>query len=196
MVSKNRQEIVNFSNPDGSRLDVGEYTGIIKAEEWTELSEVEGVRFRTWKYEEVDAEIVDGALIEINPGCRTPVQFVETDHIFEEIVQSGEFLLIHLGPEGLLVYGYDSSEEISFTMQAVKGEIMCLYALKKNDKPGEVIEYERPGFSSAKLTSVEKETREIGGLIIPAEFWKLIEMLDSGLENDLPVDVFDLQEEI
>jgi len=41
---------------------------------------------------------------------------------------------------------------------------MCLYVMKENAEPGEIIECEQPGFSSAKLVSVPEGTAEIGEL--------------------------------
>ncbi len=197
MSKSNEKRKINFDDLSGSDLSTGEYSGKITAEGWTELAEVRGVRFRTWKYEDVDADIVDGALVEIQPGCRTPVQYVETNHVFEENIQYGKFLLIHLDPEGLSVYKYDSSiEDVSFALRVVQGEIMCLYVLKDSIRPGEVIECEHPGFSTAKLQTVEKGTVKIGDLDIPSEFWQLIAALDEGREDELPIGVLDLAGEI
>src|SRR3989344_1448124 len=197
MADSKKQGGINYAIPDGAEFGAGEYSGAIKASEWTELTEVKGVRFRTWQYEEVDSAMVDGALVEIQPGCRTPVQYVESDHVFDENIQAGKFLLIYLNSEGLSVYKYDSSvEEVSFTLRVGKGEIMCLYMLKENDEPGEVIECEQPGFRSAKLLTVETGTEKVGELNIPSEFWELIRLLDEGQESDLPVDILDLQDMI
>ena len=197
MSKSNEERRINFDDPDGSDLGTGKYSSRITAEEWIELAEIKGVRFRAWKYEVVDADTVDGALVEIQPGCRTPVQYVETDHVFEENIQYGKFLLIHLDSEGLSVYKYDSSiEDVSFALQVVRGEIMCLYVLKDSIRPGEVIECEQPGFSTAKLQTVEKGTEKIGNLNIPSEFWQLIAALDEGREDELPIEVLDLAGEI
>src|SRR3990167_3786485 len=186
MADSKKEGGINFANPNGAEFGAGEYSGAIEASEWTELTEVKGVRFKTWKYEEVDSAMVDGALVEIQPGCRTPVQYVETDHVFEENIQYGKFLLIHLDSEGLSVYKYDSSiEDVSFALQVVRGEIMCLYVLKDSIRPGEVIECDQPGFSTAKLQTVEKGTEKIGNLNIPSEFWQLIAALDEGREDEL-----------
>lgn len=192
--SENR---INFESPNGSEVANEDFSGKIVTSEWTKLTEVKGVRFKIWKYENVSDEIVDGALVEVTPGCRTPVQYVETDHIFDENIQQGKFLLFHINQDGLSVYKYDSSiEEVSFSLQVHKGEIMCLYVMKENDKPGEVIECEQPGFSLAHLITVPEGTAKIGTLDIPNEFWTAIKMLDNGSEESLPVDILDVGEEI
>lgn len=188
---------IDFENPHGSIIASEEFSGPIIASEWTAIEAVKGVRIRTWKYENVSEEIVDGALVEVMPGCRTPVQYVETDHTFDENIQQGKFLLFHITPDGLAVYKYDSSnEEISFSLQVHKGELMCLYALKENDNPGEIIECEQPGFSLAKLVTVPEGATKMGDLEIPDEFWKAIKMLDEEVEGELPVEILDMEEEM
>ena len=193
MSSKDR---IDFDNPTGNAIAHDEFSGEIVAGEWTALEGVKGVRFRIWKFKEVSDEIVDGALVEVTPGCRTPVQYVETDHVFNENIQSGKFLLFHLTNDGLSVYKYDSSEDVSFSLQVHQGELMCLYVMKESEKPGEIIECEKPGFSLAKLVTVPVGTVQMGELTIPDKFWKAINMLDEGVEDDLAVDIFDLNEEI
>ena len=185
---------IDFENPGGVSWGSEKHSGPIEAGNWVDLKE--GVRYRPWKYENVNAEEVDGALVEIQPGSRTDVQYVETDHLFEEYPQEGKFLLIYLNQErGLEVYKYDASiEGVSFSLQAEKGDAMCIYALRENTPPGEVIECEEPGFSSANLVSIEVGTRRIGDLEIPVSLWQIITMLDEGIE-DLPVDIIDLSEE-
>jgi hypothetical protein len=195
-MSNTTENKIDFDNPNGSEFSTGDYSGHIKTGEWIELSEVKGVRYRTWKYEEINSELVDGALVEIQPGCRTPVQYVETDHVFEENFQKGKFLVIKIDTEGdLVVYKYDSALG-QLTLEVEKGEIMCLYAIKENDEPGEVIECEQPGFSTANLVTVKDNTEKIGDLEIPNVFWQLIRSLDNGMENDLPINVVDLSEEM
>ncbi len=192
----NKENRIDFEKPDGSEISGEEFSGKIVASEWTTLPDVEGVRFKAWKYENVSDEIVDGALVEVMPGQRTPVQYVETDHVFDENIQRGKFLLLHLTKEGFSAYKYDSSiEEVSFSLQIHQGEVMCLYVLKENAEPGEIIECEQPGFSLANLVTVEQDTKQIGDLIIPDEFWQTIKKLDNGDENDLPINIVDISEE-
>ncbi len=195
MITKENR--INFEIPNGSIIANEKFSGPIVASEWKTIEGVSGVRYKEWRYEEISSEIVDGALVEVMPGYRTPVQFVETDHVFDENIQQGKILLFHLTSDGLSVYKYDSSvEEVSFSLQVHQGEIMCLYALKENDKPGEIIECEQPGFSLAKLLSVPEGAERMGDLDIPPEFWKAIRLLDEGVEDELPIDVFDVSEEI
>lgn len=194
-MANGQKEKIDFNQPEGTLWAAEEFTGEIAAEDWTELTEVKGVRFRTWKFAKVDSEIIDGALVEVQPGCRTPVQFVATEHTFDEVIQTGKMLLLYLTDDGLSVYRYDSSvENVSFTLRVGQGEIVCLYALKENTSPAEVVETERPGFASAKLLTVETGTKKMNDLVIPEEFWQLISALDAGKEGALPVKVLDLNE--
>ncbi|KKT35273.1 MAG: hypothetical protein UW35_C0015G0011 [Candidatus Collierbacteria bacterium GW2011_GWF2_44_15] len=188
---------IDFEDPNGSELVTENYAGKIVTSEWRVIEGVKGIRYREWRYENVSAEIVDGSLFEVVPGCRTPVQYVETNHVFDENIQTGKFLLFLLKADGLKVYKYDSSiEEVSFSLQVHQGEIMCFYALKENKEPGEMIECEQPGFSLANLVTVTEGTTRMGKLEIPEVFWKALKMLDEGTEEDLPLDVFDVSDEI
>ena len=193
----NQENKINFESPDGSVIASEEFSGPIVVSEWTTIEGVLGVRFKTWKYQDVSAEIVDGSLIEFMPGSMTEPQYVETDHVFDENIQQGKFLLFHITSDGLAVYKYDSSvKEVSFSLQVNQGELMCLYALKENDQPGEIIECEQPGFSLAKLVTVSEGAEIIGDLKIPPEFWQARKMLKEGIEDNLPVDILDMSEEI
>ena len=188
---------IDFEDPNGSELVTENYAGKIVTSEWRVIEGVKGIRYREWRYENVSAEIVDGSLFEVVPGCRTPVQYVETNHVFDENIQTGKFLLFLLKTDGMEVYKYDSSnEEVNFSLQVHQGEIMCLYALKENKEPGEIIECEQPGFSLANLVTVTEGTTRMGKLEIPEVFWKALKMLDEGTEEDLPLDVFDVSDEI
>jgi len=192
-----REGGIDFENPNGSIVGSEEFSGPITASEWTTLEGVEGLRYKTWKYKDVSGEIVDGALVEVMQGHRTPVQYVETDHVFDENFQQGKFLLFHITPEGLDAYQYDSSEDVSFSLQVHQGEIMCLYVLQDSEQPGEIVECEQPGFSSANLVTVPEGTTKMGELDIPGEFWRAIKMLDGGvegIENILPNDILDMNE--
>ena len=187
---------INFENPIGAVINTGEFTGEIEAGDWEEISD--GVRFKKWKFKDVSEEIVDGALVEITPGHRTPVQFLETDHVFEENIQSGKFLVIYVDESGdLSVYKYDASiEPASFSLNVNKGEFMSIYALKENTTPGEVVECEQPGFISAKLITVDLNDTEIGGKPIPQELRDLIRKLDHGEKSDILDEATDINEEI
>lgn len=194
-MANGQKEKIDFNQPEGTLWETEGFAGEIAAGDWTELPGVKGVRFRTWKFAGVNSEIVDGALVEILPGCRTPVQFVASEHTFDEVIQTGKMLLLYLTQDGLSVYRYDPSvEDVSFTLRVGPGEIMCLYSLKENTSPAEVIETERPGFASAALLTVESGAKKINDLVVPEEFWQLISALDAGKEDDLPVDVLDLNE--
>ena len=186
---------IDFNDPNGSTIVHGDYSGEIVADEWTVVSE--GVRFRSWKFKNADAKEIDGALVEIMPKRRTPVQYLETDHVFQENFQKGKFLIFRITSEGIEAYKYDSAvEEVSFSLEVNKGEIVCMYALEENDGPGEIVECEQPGFISAKLTTVADNATQIGDLTIPDEFWKAIKMLDEGREEGLPVDILDMSDPV
>ena len=87
-------------------------------------------KIQNLKYEDLSDEIVDGAWLS-NARTQNTRQYVETDHVFDENIQQGKFLLFHITAEGLAVYKYDSSiEEISF-LQVHRGELMCLNVLKE-----------------------------------------------------------------
>ena len=192
-----KEKGVDFENPDGSVITSGEFSGPIEASEWKTIEGVVGVRYREIKIAGVSDEIIDGALVEVTPGHRTSVQYVESNHVFDENIQLGKFLLFHITPDGLSVYKYDPSiVEVSFSLQVHQGEIMCLYVLKENDEPGEIIECEQPGFKLANLVTVPKGTTKIGELEIPTEFWEAIKMLDEGIEDSLPVEILDMAGEI
>lgn len=187
---------IDFENPNGTEYS-GRHSGRLKAGEWKKLEGIEGVRFKEWQLEGVNGETFDGAFVEMRPGFRTHVQYVESDHYFEEDFQKGKFLVIKIDKENdLVVYKYDAdSMGMYMTLQAEQGEIMCIYALKDNEVPGEVIESETPGFSSAELVTVPDNAEQIGDLKIPRVFWDLIHKLDRHDETDLPVEVVDLAEE-
>ena len=188
---------IDFENPDGSQFASGDHEGEIVAEDWVSQEGVEGVRYRTWKFKDVSDEVVDGALVEVQQGRRTPVQYVETAHEFQENIQSGRFLLFHVTPDGMAAYRYDSElSDASFFLEVIQGELMCLYVMKDSPVPGEVIECERPGFSSANLQTVPPGTARVGDLEIPPEFWEAIWMLDNGHEVNLPFTICDVNEEI
>jgi hypothetical protein len=193
---ENKEGKIDFNNPDGSVINTGDYSGEIAAGEWQEIAD--GVRCRTWEYKDVSKETVDGALVEIMPGHRTPVQFVESDHVFEENFQTGKFLVIYIDQENdLSVYKYDASiEPASFSLNVNQGEFMCIYALKENNEPGEIIECEQPGFISAKLATVDLSMSEIGGKQIPKLLREVIEKLDNKEEDDLPIEIVDVNEEM
>lgn len=186
---------IDFSKPDGSQFSSGEHGGEIIASDWQAIEGASGVRFRTWKFTEIDDRIVDGALVEIQSGYHTPVQFVETAHTFEEIFQQGNFFILHLTPDGLSVYQYHADDNSSFTLQVNQGEAMCLYT-SSHGEVGEVIECEQPGFSTAKLLTIPNGAESFQGLAIPPEFWQVLSLLEHGDEESIlgVVDVVDINE--
>ena len=186
---------IDFENPNGAEIVFDSFRGRIKASEWKTIEEAPGVRSREWMFEDIESEIVDGALVEVSQGHRTPIQYLETDHKFEENIQAGEFLVFQIDGGGLSVYQYKTDSEVSFALETHKGEIMCLYVLKESGVRGEIVECERPGFSSAKLVTVPHRSKRMEETEIPDNFWVAIEMLDKGIEENLPVEIMDLNEE-
>jgi len=60
-----REKLIDFDKPSGTNLGFGDFSGEIETSEWTPLTDVGGVRYRTWKYKEIDDSTVDGALVEV-----------------------------------------------------------------------------------------------------------------------------------
>lgn len=183
MTEEDKTRGIDFSNPDGSTYSIGDHSGEIATSEWNTIEGVSGVRFRTWKFAELDESIVDGALVEIQPGNHTPVQFVESAHVFSENFQKGTFYVLHLTREGLTVYHY-LADGNSFTLEVSQGEAMCLFTSNKGEV-GEVIECEQPGFSTAKLPTIPFGTETFQGLAIPNDFWRVLSALKSGNEDEV-----------
>jgi hypothetical protein len=141
----------------------------------------EGLKWRTWKFEDTDASKKDGALAEINPGKRTPLELVEADKIFSEVPLEGELVFLHLDNQNnISAYHFDSKrpKDNSFVFEVIKGEVFCLIAL--GQKPAEVLEYEEPGFTESDLKLIDAGTKEVYGRSIPDELWEMIEQLERG----------------
>lgn len=190
-----QKRTIEYANQGKTRITAKGFTGEIKtAPEWTQLTDK--VRFRTWEFEGVSPDEKDGALIEISPGGRTPVQLVESKTTFFEVPQKGKLLFLFVDPEGnFSVYRFNSlrDKDNSFMFRVPKNCFMSCYALKENQEPCEVIEYEEPGFSKSKLTDVGLGTESVNGHIVPKELWEVIRQLEGGEEN-LSVSILDLNE--
>ena len=175
---------VDFSNQDRTKVSARGYEGDIEYTEWEEV--VPGVRCKTWEFKDVDASEKDGALIEIQSGVRTPIQYVETDKaVFNEVPLKGKLIFVSLSPQGeLSAYKVDmNQDDNSYMMEVKKGWLMSWYACK--DQPAcEVLEYEEPGFSQIKLPTVETGVKQIGNTPIPDKFWQLIKQLEQGIEDN------------
>ena len=123
-------------------------------------------------------EQMDGAEILIEPGYRTPVQYVGSEHIFNEIRQSGRLIFLTVDPDGNFSrYVLDEDNAGSYMFVMEKGWTMCWIASKNQQKSAEVLEFEEPGFASAELVTVEYGATEINGQPIPSEFWHAIKVL-------------------
>ncbi|MCJ7804898.1 hypothetical protein MUP35_04175 [Patescibacteria group bacterium] len=190
-----QKRTIEYANQEKTEMTAKGFTGEIKAApEWTQLTDK--VRFRIWEFEGVSPDEKDGALIEISPGGRTPVQLVESNTTFFEVPQKGKLLFLFVDPEGnFSVYRFNSlrDKDNSFMFRVPKNCFMSWYALKENQEPCEVIEYEEPGFNKSKLTDVGLGTESVNGHLVPKELWEVICQLEGGEEN-LSVSILDLNE--
>jgi len=153
----------------------------------------EGLNWRTWKFEDLDASEKDGALIEIKPGKRTPVELVESDKVFSEVPVDGESVFLHLDNQGKIsAYHFDSKRprDNSFLFEAAKGETFCWVAL--GQETTKILEYEEPGFKESDLKLIDSGTKEVSGKVIPDELWKMIEQLEKGKIKDTVVPILEL----
>lgn len=187
---RERDIIINPETPDvitrgyrGRILfygELGEYPGYDK------------LRWRTWKFENVPASERDGALIEIDPDGRTPVELVVADKVFSEVPLEGKLIFLHINPEGKIsAYRFDSSKGSHFQFELGQGEIFCWIA-PKQEEPAKVLEYEEPGFTESDLKLIEAGTAEVDGRKIPDEFWTMLEQIETGETENTPVPITDL----
>lgn len=151
------------------------------ADDWQKANE--STQFRTWAMEGIPDEGMDGALIEIQPGGRTPVQFVRSETTFWEVPYSGKLTLLLVSPKGELeMHHFDSNqEEASYMYVAQQGWTMCWLAHRHQDSPTHIIECEIPGFKSADLPTVPFGVNEFDGNPLPREFWAVIQAHHGGV---------------
>jgi hypothetical protein len=153
--------------------------------EWDNVSD--GVRCRTFAFKGTPADEVDGAFVEILPGHRTPVQLVNSEHTFNETPFGGKLIIFRVNSGKLLIETFDPNKDIEGenTYSVGKDDLMFWYCLSDQDVVGEVIEHEIPGFSSADLPTITKESDILKGRQIPEVFWKIVEMVDNGEEKKM-----------
>jgi hypothetical protein len=162
--------------------NLGEYAGYLK------------LRWRTLKFTDIDASEKDGALIEIDSGGRTPVEFVEADKTFSEVPLTGSLIFLHLDAQGIIsLYHFDSKREKdkSFLFDVKKGELFCWVALNQ-EKTTKILEYEEPGFTESDLKLVDVGIKEISGKKIPDEYWKILEQLERGMTERVTIPIVEL----
>lgn len=184
-----RERDIDFTDASRSNIRARGHEGEI---EYFDKGEFPGVHFKDWKFKGIDSSEKDGALIEVNPGARTPVQLVEADKTFSDVPLTGKLTFLHMDVEdNLRIYRFDSSrdEDKSYLFEIGKGEIMCWFASIKQNKPAELMEYEEPGYSPSDFTNIEPGTTEVSGRKIPAHFWEIVRALqEEKLENiTLPI---------
>ena len=145
-----------------------------------------GVEFITFTLEGVDPAIADGAKIRIPAGTRTLVQCNKSETEFSEVPQSGRLLFLSVSPKGEFFMDYfETAERDNSKLKGRirQGWMMCWYALK-GQSDSFVLEYEKPGFSSAELPTVETGANSFNGIPIP-EFWATVKALDNGREAEV-----------
>lgn len=187
-----RERNVDFTDASRARIKARGREGEI---EYFDKGVFPGVHFKDWKFKDIDASERDGALIEVDPGARTPVQLVEADKVFSDVPLNGRLTFLHMDAEdNIRIYRFDSSREQdkSFLLEISKGEIMCWFASPKQDKPAELMEYEEPGYSPSDFTNIEPGTSEVSGRKIPAHFWEVVRALQEEKFEDIALPIVDL----
>lgn len=181
------ENLITYKDPERNIITAKGFSGRVKySENWEIIPGYEKLRFRTWQFEDVDASIKDGAQIEIQPGGRTPVQFVKSENTFYETFIKGKLLFLMVSPEGkLFVDSFDSSvHKVSYTLEVPKGYLMCWLSSNNQENPAEVLEYEEPGFSTVELPTVPDDALIFEGQTIPQEFWDIIHKFESGIDPE------------
>lgn len=160
-----------------------------------EYSGYPGLSWKTWKFEDLDASEKDGALIEIQPGKRTPVELVIADKVFSEVPLKGELVFLHIdNRNNISAYHFDSKrpKDNSFLFEVAEGEIFCWIATGR--KTAEVLEYEEPGFTDSDLKLIDSGTKEVSGRKIPDELWEMIRQLEKGEIKNTIIPVLELSD--
>jgi hypothetical protein len=156
--------------------------------EWETVTE--GVRCRTIAFKETPVNEVDGAFVEILPGYRTPIQLVRSDHVFTEAPFGGDLSLFHVDSSGnFKITKFDPNLMIDgeIAIEVKKGDLMFWYCDVESLALGEVVEYEIPGFNSAELPTVDKHSAELKGTVIPDDFWKAADLINSHNYSELKI---------
>lgn len=154
-----------------------------------------GLSWRTWKFEDTDASKKDGALIEINPGKRIPLELVEANKIFSEVPLEGELVFLHLDNQNnISAYRFDSKRprDNSFLFEVSKEEAFCW--ITTGQKTAVVLEYEEPGFTDSDLKLIDSGTKEVSGRKIPDELWTMIEQLERGEIKHTVIPILELSD--
>ena len=186
---------MDFSDPSRTRVKARGYEGQIEYFAPETFPGVTGVRFKDWRFKDIDKKIKDGALIEIDPGARTPVQLVEADKVISDVPLSGKLLFVHVDLEdNIRIYHFDSNGEnaSSYLFEFSKGEIVCWLASAEQSKPAEFMEYEEPGYTSADFTNIEPGTEVVSGRRIPAGFWETLGALEKGDLEGVTIPIVEL----
>lgn len=163
-----------FVHPEDSEIQVGGWTRKINIDPSPQTYEgYPGLSWKTLTYEGIGGENEDGALIEPEPGARTPVELVATDTVFLEVPIQGRLTLLSLDPAGnVYVDSFDQSRsQASYAMVMEKGWIFCWFADKDQTDPAQVLETEKPKFKEGDLPIIPPDTAEFNGRKIPQRFW-------------------------
>lgn len=154
-----------------------------------------GLKWGTWKFKDTDASVRDGALIEIEPGGRTPLEQVKANKVFSEVPMAGELVFVHMDTGGRVsAYHFDSKRERdnSFLFEVSPGEAFCWVAL--GNVMTEILEYEEPGFAESDLRLIHFGTTEVSGRRMPSDLWTMIKQLERGQIKDTVVPISDIGE--
>lgn len=176
-----------FVHPDRSEIQVGGWTRKINIDPNPQTYEgYPGLRWRTITYEGIEGENEDGALIELEPGARTPVELVATDTVFLEAPIQGQLTLLSLDPAGnIYVDSFDQSQDqASYAIVMEKGWIFCWFADKDQTDPAQVLETEKPKFKEGDLPIVSYKAAVFNGYPIPEKFWHEFDHL---VEENSPI---------
>lgn len=171
-------------SPDKQRITVAGKEFNVQFDEWNPWHG-EGFRWRTYKYEGVDAQISDGAEIEIKDRGRTVVQaFVpkrngEVEFYWEQ-PRDGNLTMLHTDENGKVLVEHFDNETLSKRMIVMKpGMLMCWFGGKTKNGVSHVLESEYPGFDENDLQTVQLHEKQIGAIVIPDEFWAQFDILEA-----------------
>ncbi|HVZ12100.1 MAG TPA: hypothetical protein VG965_03650 [Patescibacteria group bacterium] len=179
-MSARTERMVDFYDASRQTIVLSEQIHDISYGIWAEAAR--GVRFQPWTIDGVDEMERDGALIQIDPGHRTPLQYIESDTTMYEVPLKGKLLLLSVSPEGRFSIDDFNSEisSSSYMYELKKGSYLCWYASPDQTEPAEVLEYEEPGFKASKLLTVGPGiNRGFGGHPIPGDLRTALEVLDE-----------------
>lgn len=160
---------------NGDTLDFNQSVGnLLYEDKWTDLPHQ--TKFMKWQMENVDPDKFDGAVIEIQPGGRTPVQYVQKDITFWEVPVQGKVTALLVNPNGQFeMHHIDPANDNPNSMIEVKqGTTMCFLSHRNQPGPVVIYECEMPAFTDDCLVTVPDNSPEFDGHHIPNVFWTMV----------------------